>query len=126
MSNATTSLPEFFAGVREGRLTAMRCAHCGQLAMPPREFCADCGRRGWETAALSGEGTIDSYTIIRVAPRNFTTEAPYAIAHVQMAEGIGLLGRVVDIPIDRLAVGTRVRFRPLGSGDRTAIGFGPA
>ncbi len=120
------SLPEFFTGVREGRLTGIRCTHCGQLALPPKEYCPDCGKRGWERVSLSGEGTVDSYTVIRVAPRKFAGEAPYAIAHVQLTEGIGLMGRVVGIPIDKLAVGLRVRFRPFESGDRAAIGFGPA
>ncbi len=120
------SLPEFFAGVHEGRLTGIRCTHCGQLTLPPKEYCPECGKRGWENVALSGDGTVDSYTVIRVAPRKFVAEAPYAIAHVQLSEGIGLLGRVVDIPIDTVAVGLRVRFRPVESGGRVAIGFGPA
>ena len=56
----------------------------------------------------------------------FAGEAPYAIAAVTLKEGVSLLGRVVDIPLDALAVGLPVRFRPLTLKDQTAVGFGPA
>jgi uncharacterized OB-fold protein len=120
------TLRHFFEKAREGRLTAVRCGHCGELAVPPKEFCASCSQRRWEPVGLSGEGTIVSYTVIRVAPRGHTAEVPYAIAAVQMKEGVSILGRVVDLPLERLAVGLPVRFRPLTSGGQTAIGFGPA
>jgi uncharacterized OB-fold protein len=74
---------------------------------------------------LSGDGAIASFTVIRVAPRGHAGDAPYAIAAVRLAEGVSLLGRVVDIPLDKLAVGLNVRFRPLRIREQTAVGFGP-
>ena len=75
---------------------------------------------------LSGEGEIASFTVIRVAPRAHAAEAPYAIAAVRLKEGVSLLGRVVEIPLEKLAVGLPVRFRPLVTKDQTSVGFGPA
>jgi uncharacterized OB-fold protein len=120
------TLRHFFEKAREGQLTAVRCAACGALAMPPRELCPACARRAWEPVVLSGEGTIASYTVIRVAPRAHAADAPYAIAAVQLREGVSILGRVVGIPIEQVAVGLPVRFRPLVTGGQTAVGFGPA
>lgn len=116
----------FFDRVREGQLAAIRCTTCQALAMPPREFCPACGKRGWEPVTLSGNGTIASYTVIRVAPRKFATEAPYALAQVRLAEGVSILGRVVDTPLDRLGIGLPVKFRPLTRDGQTAIGFAAA
>ncbi|HXG17086.1 MAG TPA: Zn-ribbon domain-containing OB-fold protein [Calidithermus sp.] len=124
--SATVSLQEFFARAGEGRLTAIRCRGCGNLTIPPKEFCDACGRREWEAVALSGEGTIASYTVIRVPPASHAGQAPYAVAVVRLREGVSLFGRVVDIPFESLAVGRPVRFRPLTIRDRTALGFGPA
>jgi uncharacterized OB-fold protein len=121
VSDVTVS--SFFAGVREGKLVALKCRACGALTVPPKQFCEQCGKREWETVPLSGEGTIDSFTVIRVAPRNFAGEAPYAIAAVRLTEGVSLLGRVVDVPVDKVAVGMRVRFQPLITDKRTAISF---
>jgi uncharacterized OB-fold protein len=120
------TLRHFFERAREGQLTAVRCGRCGELAVPPKEFCPSCSERRWEPVPLSGEGTIASYTIIRVAPRGHAAEVPYAIAAVQMKEGVSMLGRVVDVPLERVAVGLAVRFRPIVSGGQTAVAFGPA
>jgi hypothetical protein len=39
---------------------------------------------------------------------------------------VSLLGRLVDVPLERLAIGLPVRFRPLVIQGQTALGFGPA
>ncbi len=114
---------EFFEQAGRGQLTAVKCGRCGALAVPPREFCPNCSERAWQPTPLSGEGTIASYTVIRVAPRDYASEVPYAIAAVHMKEGVSLLGRVVDIPLDRLRVGLPVRFRPLTRHGQSVIGF---
>jgi uncharacterized OB-fold protein len=116
----------FFEKAGNGELLAIRCQRCGSLAIPPKEFCPACSERAWQPVPLSGEGTIASYTVIRVAPRGHAGEAPYAIAAVQLKEGVSLLGRLIDIPLDRLAVGLPVRFRPFARGNQVAVGFGPA
>src|SRR5206468_1472112 len=103
------------AGPRQvqGALTGIRCVGGGALAVPPKELCPECGARRWEPVPLSGEGTIASYTVIRVAPRGHAGDAPYAIAAVRLREGVSLLGRVVDVPLAALAAGLPVRFRPM-------------
>jgi uncharacterized protein len=126
VTESTVTLTQFFEQARKGALTGIRCGACGALAVPPKALCPECGARRWETVPLSGEGTIASYTIIRIAPRGHVDEAPYAIAAVRLREGVSLLGRVVDVPLDTLAIGMPVRFRPIVVKDRPAIGFGPA
>jgi uncharacterized OB-fold protein len=111
---------QFFEQAAEGRLTAVRCGRCGALAVPPREFCPNCSERAWK------QGTIASYTVIRVAPRAHAADVPYAIAAVHMKEGVSLLGRVVDIALEQVKIGLPVRFRPLTRNGQTAVGFGPA
>ena len=85
-----------------------------------------CGKRAWDTVPLKGDGTISSYTVIRVAPRGHTGETPYAVAVVQLSEGVSLLGRVVEVPFDSLRASLPVRFRPVVVGEQTMVGFGPA
>jgi len=120
------TLKGFFEEARAGRLTGIRCGECGGLAIPPKEFCASCGKRSWTSVPLEGAGIVASYTVIRVPPRSHGGQAPYAVAVVELAEGISLLGRVVDVPLESLRVGLPVRFRPILTGDQTLVGFGPA
>jgi uncharacterized OB-fold protein len=119
-------LDAFFTEARQGRLTAIRCAHCAALAMPPQEACAACRRREWQTVPLEGSGTVASFTVFRVPPRGGASGTPYAVAQVRLREGVSVLGRIVDIPLDALAIGQAVRFRPLVEPHQTGIAFGPA
>ena len=126
MTERVINLKGFFEEAREGRLTGIRCGGCGELAIPPKEFCASCGQREWQPVPLQGAGTIVSFTVIRVAPRGRGGEVPYAVAVVRLAEGVSLLGRVVDIPFEALRAGLAVRFRPVQIDTQTLVGFGPA
>jgi uncharacterized OB-fold protein len=69
---------------------------------------------------------VESFTVIRVAPRAFAAEAPYALASVRLTEGPCLLGRVVDVPFEKIDIGMAVRFRPPGPNQRSGVAFGPA
>jgi uncharacterized OB-fold protein len=64
--------------------------------------------------------------VIRVASRTHAADAPYAIAVVKLKEGVSILGRIIDIPLDKITVGLPVRFRPLVVRDQTTVGFGPS
>ena len=119
------TLKTFFAEAREGRLNGLRCQHCGELTIPPKEFCTACHEHSWDVVQLSGDGTIASFTVVRVAHKTNTHESPYAVAVVQLKEGVSVLGRMVDLPLESLAGGSEVSFRPLLSGEQTLIAFGP-
>ena len=119
------TLKTFFEQARDGRLTGIKCGGCGDIAIPPKEFCANCGKRAWQPVPLSGEGTLASYTIIRVAPTRHAADAPYAVGVVKLKEGASIFGRVVDVPFEKLAVGLSLRFRPIVVSDQTSIGFAP-
>jgi len=132
------TLRTFFDQARAGVLTAIRCEQCGALAMPPREWCASCDAHTWTAVALSGRGTVASFTIVTeehtvgrdgrtVAdrPRGPAEAVRRAVALVALSEGVSMYGRLVDIPLEELAVGLPVKFLALVDGDHTAVAFGP-
>jgi len=127
VTEPTITARAFFEKARGGQLTAIRCGSCGELSMPPKELCPNCHARQWQPVPLAGDGTIASFTVIRVAPRAHAADVPYGVAVVRLREGVSILGRIVDIPLEKLAVGLPVRFRPLIAKDlATSVGFGPA
>ena len=126
MIEQVITLKGFFDEARAGRLSAIRCGGCGELAIPPKELCPQCHERRWEFVPLEGVGAVVSFTVIRIPPRGRHGEAPYAVAVVKLSEGVSLLGRVVGIPLEDLRAGLRVRFSPLLADDQVVIGFGPA
>jgi uncharacterized OB-fold protein len=123
VTERVVNLKSFFEEARAGRLTGIRCGGCGELAIPPKEFCATCQKRDWRPVPLAGSGTIVSHTVIRVAPRGRGGEVPYAVVVVRLDEGVSLLGRAVDIPFEALKSGLPVRFRPIQIESQTLIGF---
>jgi uncharacterized OB-fold protein len=116
-ADTAISLKAFFEGVREGRIVVQRCTGCRTLAVPPKLVCPHCQALTWEPAPLTGDGAIVSYTIIRVPPSRLAALAPYAIVVVRMVEGVSLLGRLADVPLDAVAVGLPVRLAPGQAGD---------
>ena len=62
-------------------LVGTKCSKCGAAFFPPRYICTYClTDEGVEKARLGNKGTLYSYTIIRVAGREFNP--PYAFGFV--------------------------------------------
>ena len=91
------------------RYEAARCSGCGQVFFPPRLACSRCRGREFEKTTLSREGTVETFTVIRVAPSGFLDEAPYAVGIVSLPEGVKVTAQIVDCDLETLAVGDPVR-----------------
>jgi hypothetical protein len=91
------------------RLEAIKCRSCSQIAFPPRLICPHCGSRAFEPVKLADAGKILTFTVIRVPPQPFADQAPYALAVIELDDGVRLMAQVVDCPFDELKVGKRVK-----------------
>ena len=91
------------------RYEAERCTACGRTFFPPRAVCSGCRGRAFEGTVLPREGTLETFTVIRVAPSGFTDLVPYAVGIVSLAGGARLTAQVVDCEPDALAIGDRLR-----------------
>lgn len=91
------------------RYEAARCKGCGRLFFPPRSVCSRCRGRTFEKATLPREGTLETFTVIRVAPAGFTDQAPYAVGIVSLDGGLKVTAQIVDGDPEELAIGDRVR-----------------
>ena len=97
-----------------------RCTTCGTVAFPaPPGLCPDptCPGDSFEQVPLSRTGTVWSYTDARYQPpppylpRHGDGEdyQPFALAAVELPEGIVVLGQVADgYGVDDLRVGSEV------------------
>jgi len=105
------------------RLEAGKCSKCGGIQFPRRVICPECGAREFETVKLSGKGTLTTFTIIRVAPEGFGDLAPYAVGIVDLAEGIRVMGQVVDCDPEALKIGDRLttQFRRINEEGKTGM-----
>ncbi|KPI15890.1 protein of unknown function DUF35 [Actinobacteria bacterium OK074] len=98
----------FWEGVARHELLLQRCTGCGALRFPWLPGCRACGSPDWETVAAGGEGTVYSYVVMHHPP--FPAFAPpYAVALVQLAEGVRMVANVTGVPYDKVRIGMAVR-----------------
>lgn len=100
---------EYWRAAAQGRLLVPRCEACGRSFWHPRPHCPHCGSAqvGWIQA--SGQGTIHTFTVVRQSgDPYFKTRLPYAVAMVELAEGVRLMSNIVDTPIESLRIGMPV------------------
>lgn len=105
------------------RLEANKCKNCGRISFPPRQICPHCGGRNFERTRLSDQGKIVTFTTIRVAPTQYSSQVPYSIAIVELNEGVRITTQVVDCKPEDLEVGKPVKivFRKMYPEGKTGI-----
>ena len=97
----------FYDACALGELILQRCEHCGHVLFYPRTHCDACQSEHLVWQRASGAGVIASYTVVR---RGVSADfaAPYVIALVDLVEGPRMMGQIVDVDFDALAVGLSV------------------
>lgn len=101
-------------------LGGARCTVCQTVYFPPRSVCPTCAQHRQsigklEPFQLSGEGTVETYSVVHDAAEGFEMQVPYVLAIVRTREGPMLTGQVTDIDPKDVRIGLRVRatFRKL-------------
>ena len=100
----------FWQGGRQGRLVLLRCGDCGYWLHPPIPRCPRDGSKNLAPEAVSGRGTVASYTVNhhQWLPG---FEPPYVVALVELVEqeGLRLTTDLVNCDLDAAAIGLAVR-----------------
>jgi len=113
----------FFEAAARGELLYQRCAACGHRQFYPRQLCVACGGDpAWATA--SGRGVVHTFTIVRQhgqAP--FKDQLPYAVAMVELEEGVRMMGNVTGCPVERVRIGMPVEAYAVECGAGLAVPF---
>jgi len=97
----------FWEGVHDHRLLIQRCTRCATLRLPWIPGCVECGSAEWDTVEAGGEGMVHSYVVMHHPPFP-AFDPPYAVALIQLAEGVRLVSNVIGIPYDKVRIGLPV------------------
>ena len=102
-----------------GTLVGTRCVDCELYAFGQAMFCQACSSSRLEPVDLSREGTLYSYTIVRVPPDGWPGAVPYVLGEVELEEGPHILAEIIEVAHDDLRVGLKVQlaFQEVTSGD---------
>ncbi|MFE2290602.1 bifunctional MaoC family dehydratase N-terminal/OB-fold nucleic acid binding domain-containing protein [Streptomyces sp. NPDC059452] len=103
----------FWAGVAEHRLLIQRCTGCATLRFPWLPGCNACAGQEWDTVEAGGGGTVFSHVVMHhpsfPAFDPSGEGGPYAVALIELAEGVRIVGNVIGVPYDKVRVGLPVR-----------------
>jgi uncharacterized OB-fold protein len=110
----------FWDATREHRFVLQWCNDCGKAIFYPREVCPSCLRSdGLEWRDASGRATVYAVSV-QHAPQipMAAYEAPYAVAVVELEEGVRMLSTIVGADPESVTVGQAVSvlWEPLSDG----------
>jgi uncharacterized protein len=124
----TPTTEPFWEATREERFLLQWCTDCGQPVFYPREVCPACLGSSLEWRPSSGRGEVYAVTV-EYKPQNpmMAAMAPYAVALIDLEDGVRLLSNVVGCPAEDVRVGmaVEVAWEPLSDG-RNLPQFQPA
>ena len=72
------------------------CNDCGKKQLLPKIVCRFCGSDKIAETSLHLDGSIETFTIIRIPPLARQDEAPYAIVLVRTVDDVLITGRLQE------------------------------
>lgn len=108
----------FWEAAQDNRLILKVCNSCNESHYYPRTICPHCGSDSTVWVESKGLGEIYSYTVMRRG-----VEVPFAMAYVQLNEGVSLLTHLTNCDFDSIKVGQKVRvvFQETQDGQKTHL-----
>lgn len=106
---------DFWEATRERRLLIQLCRTCSRHQHYPRVLCTGCGGSELDFVEASGQGVVDSFTVVHRAPAA-GFDPPYVVARVRLAEGPILLTHLVGERDWACDQPVRLGWRPLPDG----------
>jgi len=88
------------------RFEGQRCTACGAVQFPQQLACSSCHKTTLAPHALSGRGTVYSFSEMGNPPKGFS--GPYTVALVQLEEGILVSAQLTDVEADQVTIGMPV------------------
>ncbi len=118
----TEELRPFFDGARNHQLVVQKCGRCGRLRFPPASICSECLSHDLHWTAVSGRGTVFSYSVMhRAYHPAFADKVPYALVVIELEEGGKINSNVVGIEPHRLRCGMAVEVTFEQVGDEVVL-----
>jgi len=99
----------FFEGTARGELRLRLCLACGARFRFSHPLCPNCWSHDLTYEVSSGQGVIESFTIIHMPPYEaFAADVPYVIALVMLQERVRMMANIIDIPPEQVSIDMHV------------------
>ena len=119
---------DYSEALKQNKLLGLKCNSCGVITVPPKMVCRKCTSPDMDIVELSGQGKIQTFTTVYVAPEGRQDEVPYMIGLVELDEGPWIMGNLIDIDPSEATmelIGRRVKMgHKVFPGDKYSAGDG--
>jgi uncharacterized OB-fold protein len=88
---------DYNEALKQNQLLGLRCQECGAITVPPKMVCGKCASPDLDIIELKGQGEIQTFTTVYVAPEGRQGEVPYIIVLVELDEGPWIMGNLTGI-----------------------------
>lgn len=85
---------------KQDKLVLPYCGSCQQAFYYPRLWCPSCFNQDLSWQAMSGRGTVYSYSVIYQSPLpSYQADLPYVLAIIELDEGPRMMANVLNCDI---------------------------
>ena len=128
MDEESFTISSFQNFLEKKRLMGVKCSDCNKLMLPPRMICTKCNSRELEWHEFKGDGTLETYSILHVAPTFLKDNVPYVVGIIKLREGPMITGRITDVDAtksENIEIGMNVEIEFLKESGKTILAFKP-
>jgi len=93
---------KFREALKEGKFLGLKCNQCGAYTVPPKKVCSECQSEDMEIVELSGNGEIQTFTVIHVTPQGIPS--PIIVALVKLEEGPWITANLINFDPDKASM----------------------
>jgi uncharacterized OB-fold protein len=99
----------YWRAAADRQLVVQRCDDCGLFRHYPQPLCPDCQSPRWTWTPVSGRGSVYTFTITHQAFHPaWSNRVPYAVATVELEEGVRMVTDLPSEDVERVAIGMPV------------------
>jgi hypothetical protein len=91
------------------RLEAVKFKKSGKTYFPPRQIDPTNGDTEFEKVILPETGKLVTFTVVRVAPGQFSDLSPYGIGIAELTDGTRVMAQMTDCDVEAIKIGMEVR-----------------
>jgi len=93
------TVKSYYDFLREKKIMGNLCEDCKTLMVPPRITCMGCRGKRLRWTQFRGKGSLESFTVVHVAPTFLKDKVPYAVGIVTLEEGPMLTARLMGVDV---------------------------
>ena len=99
----------YWEGTALGELRVATCPSCAAKFRMNHAWCPQCGESDLAWQKTAGTGVVTNYTVIHTPPYEaYADSVPYALALVELDEGVRMMANIVDCDPLSVDIGMRV------------------